>query len=276
MKKLCLLFGIFVTTSTIQAAEFIGIIKPMDDIKVSVPLDGVVQNIYVKEGSYIKKGQKILKLENRLQQLEVNRRKVIWKDKAQLNAAIKNREIHKSLLDSTKELYSQVKAVSHDEIQMLESKYYTLSGDIKMREENEKKEKIEYSIAQNLLSKYTIKSPISGVVIELELQKGEWAKVGKPFIRIVNANSCYIDINIDESDSSRLKVGNKIIFTVKTKSVTAKKEGMITFISSVADMASGLVRIKINFQNVKNRVTPGLSAIISIDDFSDSKSVEIK
>ena len=277
MRKIFLgLMVIVISSLSIEADEFIGIIKPIHDVKVSVPLDGIVESIYVREGSYIKKGQKILKLKNRLQQLELNRRKVIWQDKAQLNAALKNREIQKSLLDSTRELYDQTRAVSQQELQLLESKFHTLNGDIQMRRENEKKEKIEYTIARQLLSKYLISSPISGVVIEMGLQKGEWAKSGKPFVRIVNTNTCFIDINIDEAYSSKLKVGNKINFTVQTKSVIAKKKGKITFISPVADMASGLVRIKIQFPNRKNRVTPGLSATINIDSFSKKDENESK
>jgi RND family efflux transporter MFP subunit len=274
MKKKLLLTTLLLSTLSLKADEFIGIIKPIHDVKISVPLDGIVQSIYVKEGSYVKKGQKILKLENQLQQLEVNRRKIIWKDKAQLNASIENQKIQKRLFNSTKELYEQTRAVSEQEVQLLESKLYTLKGDIAMRKENEKKEKIEYNIAQKLLSKYLIKSPINGVVIEMGLQRGEWAKSGKPFVRIVNTYTCYIDINIDEAYSSKLKVGKKINFTVKTKNVTAKKKGKIIFISPVADMASGLVRIKIEFLNKKNRVTPGLSATINIDAFSKNKRKE--
>ena len=277
MKKKGLLWGLILLSSiVIKADEFIGIIKPIKDIQVSVPIDGIVKNIYVKEGSYIKNDQKILQLESSLQQLEVNRRKVIWKDKAQLNASLKNRTIQKSLLDSTRELYNKTQAVSKDELSMLESKYYTLNGEIKMRQENEKKEKLEYKIAQRLLSQYRLKSPISGVVTELGLEKGEWANRGKPFIRIVDASSCYIDIYIDEAYSSSLKVGNKINFTVKTKSVLANKTAKVTFISPVADMASGLIRIKIQFSNLKNRVTPGLSATINIDKFSKESKKESK
>ena len=275
-RKLLWITLMLLGTLNLNSDEFIGIIKPINDVKVSVPLDGVVESIYVKEGSYVKKGQKVLKLENRLQQLELNRRKIIWKDKAQLNASIKNQEIQEALLASTQELYEQTKAVSQQELQLLESKLYTLKGEIAMRRENEKKEKVEYQIANKLLSKYLIKSPINGVVIEMGLQKGEWAKAGKPFVRIVNEDVCYIDINIDETYSSKLKVGNKIDFTVQTKSVTAKKKGKIIFISPVADMASGLVRIKVEFSNRKNRVTPGLSATINIDKFSKNRVKDLK
>ncbi|CAA6808903.1 MAG: Unknown protein [uncultured Sulfurovum sp.] len=269
MKKLLVI--ILVASIELVAVEFIGIIKPIHNVKISVPLDGVVQKLYVKEGSFVKKNTKILKLDDRLQRLELERRRVIWKDKAQLQAAIKNKKIQKSLLDSTEALYQQSRAVSEQELQLLKSKYHILNGEIKMREENEKKEKIEYSIANSLLSKYTITSPITGIVTEVNLEEGEWAKVGEASVRVVNVNTCFIDINIEEKYSSTLKVGNKINFNVQTNNVSAKKRGKITFISPVADMASGLVRIKIEFSNIKNRITPGLSARINIDSFSDNK-----
>jgi len=253
--------------STMSAEEFIGIIKPLHDVKIGVSLDGIVESILVKEGSLIKEGEELLKLKSELQKLELNRRKVIWKDRSQLNAAVKTRDIQKSLLTSTRKLYNQSKAVSKHELLLQEGKYYTLVGDIKMREENEKKEEIEYKIALEMLKKYTIKSPIDGVITELTLQRGEWAKVGTPYVRIVNSDICYIDINIDELYSSRLKVGDKIDFIVSTKTISADKKGEIIFISPVADMASGLVRIKIKFANIQNHITPGLSATISIDEF---------
>jgi RND family efflux transporter MFP subunit len=266
IKKLYILLCLL-STLPISSEEFIGIIKPLHDIKIAVSLDGIVESILVKEGSIVKEGEDLFTLESQLQELELNRRKVIWKDKSQLNASFKTRDIQKSLLTSTRKLYHQTKAVSKHELQLLESKYYTLIGDIKMRQENEKKEEIEYKIAFEMLEKYTIKSPINGVITELALQRGEWAKVGTPYIRIVNTDSCFIDINIDEVYSSKLTIGDKIDFLVSTKSISADKKGEIIFISPVADMASALVRIKIKFSNIQNRVTPGLSATISIDEF---------
>ena len=269
MKRVLALIGIL----SIQAIaiEFIGIIKPIHNIKVSVPLDGIVEKVYVKEGSMVKKGRKLLRLDDKLQRLELERRRIIWKDKAQLQAALKNKSIQKSLLDSTKELYTKSQAVSKQEVQMLESKYFTLLGEIKMREQNEKKEKVEYKIAKQLLNQYTIVSTINGTVTEINLQKGEWTKTGDATIRIVNADKCFIDINIDERYSSTLKVGNQIDFNVETKNISTKKRGTISFISPMADMASGLVRIKIEFSNTKNRITPGLSAKINIATFSEIK-----
>jgi len=269
MKKRVLWASLLILSSmSIKADEFIGIIKPIHDVKISVPLDGVIKKILLKEGSAVKQKQTILELKNYLQQLEVNRRKIIWKDRSKLNAALKNRKIQKSLLNSTRKLYNQTQSVSRDALQILESKYYILNGEIQMQRENEKKEKVEYQIARQLLSKYTVKSPIKGIVTEVSLQEGEWAKAGKPFIRVVNADVCYIDINIDEAYSSQLKVGNNIDFTVKTKSIMANKKGKVTFISPVADMASGLVRVKIEFSNIKNRIIPGLSATININNLS--------
>lgn len=256
-----------IITLHINAEEFIGIIKPINDVKIGVSLDGIVESLLVKEGSLIKEGDALFKLESQLQKLELNRRQIVWKDRSQLNAALKTRNIQKSLLASTRKLYKQSKAVSKQDLLLQEAKYYTLVGDIKMREKNEKKEEIEYKIAFEMLKKYIIKSPINGIITELALQRGEWAKVGTPYIRIVNSDSCYIDINIDELYSSKLQVGDKIDFIVSTKSISADKKGEIIFISPVADMASALVRIKIKFSNIKNRVTPGLSATISIDNF---------
>ena len=54
------------------------------DISLSVPIDGPISKVYVKEGSVVKKGDKLLKLDDVLQNLEVKRRMLIWKDISKL------------------------------------------------------------------------------------------------------------------------------------------------------------------------------------------------
>lgn len=260
--------SVFVTLlymTTLQSEEYVGIIKPIHDIALSVSLDGKIENIFIKEGSKVEKGDKLLQIDKSLQMLEMKRSEIIWKDKAQLDSAQKTQKILKSLLESTQTLYKKTKSISRDDLQAVEMRYWAQEGEIQARIENEKKEETEYLIAKEKLSKYTIYSPINGTITELKLEEGEWAKAGEPLIRVVNSDICFLEINIDEQYSSSINVGDTLSFNILINDEIQLIEGEITFISPIADHSSGLVRLKVEFDNRTYKVTPGVSVSVNIE-----------
>jgi RND family efflux transporter MFP subunit len=249
----------------LEAQEYIGIIKPIYDVKLSALVEGKIDKLFIKEGDSVKMNDKLLRIDDKLQKLEMNRREIIWKDKAQLSFAKKNSKILKSLLDSTQRLYNQTKAVSRDDLRVLKMKYYTAKGDIQAQIENEKREKIEYEMAKNILSQYTIVSPIDGIVTSIKKQESEWTKTGEVLLRIVNTDLCFLEINVDEKYANKVDKGKFMNFKIalQEKSITIK--GKVIFVSPVADNSSGLVRLKIQFDNRVQHITPGISASINLD-----------
>lgn len=261
--------SIFVTLFSIltilQSEEYVGIIKPINDISLSVSLDGKIEKIFIQEGTQVKKGDKLLEIDKNLQELQMQRSEIIWKDKAQLDSALKTQKILKSLLESTKTLYQKTKSISRDDLQALEMRYWAQEGEIQARIENEKKEETEYLMEKEKLSEYTIYSPINGIITELKLEEGEWARVGDHLIRVVNSDKCFLEINIDEQYSSTISVGEKLSFNLLMSDSVKSIEGEITFISPIADQSSGLVRLKVEFDNREYKVVPGISATVNIE-----------
>ena len=249
----------------IQAQEYIGIIKPIYDIELSALVEGKVEKLFVKEGDRVKKGDKLLKIDDTLQKLEMDRREIIWKDRSQVIFAQKNEKILKSLLSSTRKLYNKTKAVSRDNLRALEMKYYTSQGDVQARIENEKKEKIEYDIAKNVLSQYITLSPIDGIVTKIIRHESEWTKRGEVLFRMVNTDLCFLEINVDERCSKSLKSGDAIEFKIEIEDKIIVVKAEVAFISPVADNSSGLVRLKIEFDNRSSKITPGISASINLE-----------
>jgi RND family efflux transporter MFP subunit len=256
---------IVICSVTLEAQEYIGIIKPIYDIELSSLVEGKIDKLFIKEGDRVKIGNNLIRIDDKLQRLEMDRRKIIWKDTARLSSAKKNSKILKSLLHSTQMLYNKTKAVSRDDLRVLEMKYYTSKGDIQAQIENEKKEKIEYKIAKNILSQYTIVSPIDGIVTTITKQKSEWTKTGEILLRIVNTDLCFLEINVDEKYATKVDKGKFVDFKIALQEKFITIKGKVIFVSPVADNSSGLVRLKIQFDNRVEKITPGISASINLD-----------
>lgn len=269
MKKI-LLFLVFVffgleLNPAIALTTFEGIVKPAHEVELALPLDGIVLKIFVKEGDRVKEGEDLLKLDDTLQKMEVLRRKEIFQDNAELEASKKNFEIVKTILESSRELYAATSSISQVEIQNLEMQSHTLNGKINITKARKKQERIEYEISKEVLARYVLKSPIDGVVSVIKHEAGEWAKTGEMIVTVVDTSVCYVEFHIDENFAHTLKEGKNVSLTVHKGEGTGVIKGKVVFVSPVADNASALLKIKVEFDNANDKVIPGVLANISIE-----------
>lgn len=241
---------------SVYAFGYDGIIHAKNSTKLSLQIDGVIESVFVKEGTKITKDFVVLKLDDSLQKLEVERRKSILDDNSEYESNKKNLVLAKSLFESTKALYEKTASVSKDELNTIEMQYQSLLGKVNSFEARKEQEKVEYNIAKEILSKYQLISPINGIVTSLEVQQGEWAKAGDIQAIVVDNSVCYVELNIDEKTVRRLKSNQRAFIF----SSGYKKQGHITYISPVADKASGLIKVKVEFENLDSSFISGTLA----------------
>ena len=249
----------------VAATMYEGIVMPLHEVELALPLDGVVAKIFVKEGDTIKSGENLLKLDDTLQKLEVERKKAIYEDRSEYEANRETLVILKSLLNSSRQLYEKTSSVSLTEVQNLEMQFYGLQGKINAHEARKKQELLEYEIAQEVLTRYVLKSPINGMVTMIKREEGEWAKAGEMIMTAVDKSVCYVEFNIDERHSRAMKKGKMVSLRVSEGDGPGVKKGVVVFVSPVADKASALVKVRIEFENTTGKVIPGVLAKIASD-----------
>jgi RND family efflux transporter MFP subunit len=255
-------FVLFVVVSGLFGDGLMGIIKPIYEAKISVATDGIVSKIIKQEGTKVKKGDTIIRLDDKLQALDTKRKKIILDDKIKLNSMKESVEILSKILDSKQDLYDKTKSISLNELNNIKMQFIGAKAEYNTTIKDEEKEKIDYQIAIKLLDYYRVKSPVDGIVTKIEPKIGEWVQSGTQVAYIVNTEICFVEIDIDAKTLDRLSVGSKVDVEVEVNNKLIKKEGKVVFISAVADSSSGLIRTKVNFDNKKDKVTPGLQAKI--------------
>lgn len=259
-----LLIVLFFFSFSLASVNYEGIVYSKEEVKLSLPLDGIIRNIYLKDGAKVKKDEVILKLDDSLQKLEVLRKQEILKDDSEYNANKSNLKIVKELYSSTKALYDKTASVSKDELNNLLIQYQNLEGKVNTYASKKKLDELDYNIAKEVLNKYTLKSPIDGMITDLKYNEGEWIKMGEVVLTVVDIDNCYVELNIDEPIARELKQEQKVIVMSNMKNI--KKEGYITYIAPQAESKSALVKIKIRFKNENPKITPGVVAEIIFDE----------
>jgi len=241
-----------------------GVTEPVNKAILSAPVDGTIKEILVKEGDWVNKGDPLIRLYRREQELEVALRYKLWKSKVSLDAA-KLKEKHiLELYSASKKLFDKNHSVSKEELTRLKIQYNQSQLKRIELEIREEQERIQYELAKEQLSKRILISPINAVVTKIYYHKGERSKANQQLIKLVNPKSCYFKCNIEERHASTLRSGKKVQLQIQTGNTSFGTTGEIVYVSPVVDPASGLMKIKAFFDNSNLSIRPGVSGKLII------------
>ena len=226
----------------VDAAETVwceGITQPVLDVTLSVPVAGIITRLKAKEGDFVQTNDLILELDNRLEELEVERRQSILDN-------------HKADWESTRVVFEKSSSVSRDELLKKESDYKVALA--------------EYEEASEQLRRRRLLAPAAGVITEIKLHQGESCAPYEPIVRLVDTRQCYFVSNLEAGSRLQLKPGQKVEIQLEDVAAPLKVPARIVFVSPVVDSASGLQRFKALFDNSNGLVRPGVAGKISLGE----------
>lgn len=259
--------GVLANATAVDNNErFVGVTRASHDIQLVVPVEGVVAKVLVAEGQRVAKGETLLSLDDALQQAEAHRRELIKEDMSRINTLKHNVEIVKSLLDASRALFGESGSISEEEVKKLEMQHISLQGELFSLQAQKKREAVEYQSALQDLQRRTLAAPRAGIVSEILVEAGEWATPQQAVVRLVDPSECYLELHIEERHARAFRAGEDVAVTMAIGAEPQQIPGHILFVAPIADQASGLVRVKIGFNNRDGEVWPGLPASVALPD----------
>ncbi|MFN9710279.1 MAG: efflux RND transporter periplasmic adaptor subunit [Bacteroidota bacterium] len=207
---------------------------------------GVVTELYVKEGDLVKKGQRVLQMDDRLlrQQIKVS--------ETQLGLA-------RELYQRTKNLWEQNIG---SEVQLLQAKTQV--------------EALERSIAtaQEQIRQFAVSSPVEGVVDQVNVKVGELFTGANQLgyqIRVVDNRELKAIVEVPENYMSRVKTGVEVLIEVPDMNKSFKSN--IRRTSQIINPNTRTFTMEATIPG--GEVRPNSVAIIKIKDFSASSAIVI-
>jgi HlyD family secretion protein len=130
------------------------------------------------------------------------------------------------------------------------------------------------SLARTQVANSYIEAPISGVMLEKNLEAGELALPGTPVCKLGDITKAYIKIYLPEREYGRIKLGQKASITVDSYPEKTF-EGTVAVIAGQAEFTPKDVQtkeertklvfaVKINLQNPQGELKPGMPADAAI------------
>jgi RND family efflux transporter MFP subunit len=238
---------------------FTGVTEAVHDVILGLSVSGTIDKILFRKGDRVKANTPILYLQKRKEEIEVQLRKLMWKNTARLDITTIREKKLKEILETNKSLFEKNISISEEELIKLELEYYTAYYTRLELENVKEQEKLAYELAKEALARMTLSAPIDGIITDIVLDEGEIYRGNEPLIRIVNPDLCYFVCDIEDNFSQLFKTGEEVILKFKGENQIEKK-GKIIFVSPVVDPGSNLMKIKVQFDNSDNAVNPGVAA----------------
>lgn len=191
-------------SNTIQASGMLDV-PPTNKVSISAPMQGVVKNTTVLQGSHVSKGEVIAELQHadyiQLQQdyLDYTGRLEFLQSEYNRQADLAGEQVNaQKTAQQAKAAYTSALAKT----QGLKAKLQLIGLDPKQVEKS------------GIQSTIKIKSPISGYVTTVNVNLGSYVTPAEIMFEIVNTEHLHAELTIFEKDIMQIKEGQKVLFTL--------------------------------------------------------------
>ncbi|HLT88361.1 MAG TPA: efflux RND transporter periplasmic adaptor subunit [Sphingobacterium sp.] len=287
-----------------------GKVQPEFEVKLSSEVSGEIIELNVREGQIVKKGDVLCRVKPDLLQSSYDQVvAMVSQQKANLAAAqqmLKQQEASlinaEAIYNRSLELFNK-KVISASEMDKARADYEVARATVESQRQQVEASRfgVNQSQAQlqeagNSLSRTTIYAPADGVVSLLSIELGERVvgtaqMAGTEIMRIANMTTMEVNVEVNENDINRVRVGNEA--TIEVDAFQGRKfKGVVTEISSsstsagsetVATTAEQVtnfnVKVRIETSSYEDLIDednknsspfrPGLSATVQIHTKSD-------
>ncbi len=156
---------------------------------------------------------------------------------------------HKDLL-RTQQLFKATKSVSKEELEEKQALHDVA--------------KAEHDLAVEQLRLREIAAPFAGQINNLfDLEVGESIQIQDPLVQLVDTSQCQFVGHVDAILSGGLGAGIDVVVEIPTAAEKIVVQAKVSFVSPIADPASGLLRVRAVFDNPDGNIRPGLAATMT-------------
>jgi len=237
-------------------------IRGQEDIEIKPRVDGHIEAIYVDEGSAVRAGQALFKINSpSSEQALTSARATVNSEKARVNTAKVDVERYRPLAEKG--------IVSEVQLQTYENAYQTALASLEQAEATLKN-------AQATMSWTTVTSPVDGVVGSIPYRKGSLVNSSNTLTSIANTGNVYAYFSLNErklmdfmdgvegsTQSEKIKNMPSVSLILSDGSVYEEK-GRIETITGTVDITTGSANFRAEFPNKSGKLRSGTSGKVII------------
>jgi len=240
------IFPVEVTKATRQdithKLESVGTFFPDEEVTLSAKTAGQIKELYIDEGSYVKKEELLLEIDSEKISMEVKESEAMLKE---ASARLANSVI---TLERKQKLLSDGVIGQHD--------FDDARTKVSLHQAMVEKIKATLNRNKKSLKDTRILSPTEGIISERIVSVGEYVKIAADLFKIVDLNPLKLSFTLPEKHAGEVRKDQEVeIIASPYPSETFK--GKIYFISPNVDRETRTFEVKARVDNSDFRLKPG-------------------
>jgi len=245
-------------------------------VDISANVMGQIVNLAVREGDRVRKNQFLLQIDRTQLKAQTSG------SEAALAALLADREASRTSFAQTEADFARAeknyreKIVSEAEFQRERSLRDGAQATLAGVERRIEQARAGLEASRDSLSKTTIRSPIDGIVTALPVEEGEIAVIGTmnnagtKLLTVSDMSEVEADMQVDETDVPRVKLGQKASITVdafagKTFDGIISEIGSSPIVKAGSSQEAVEFSVKIAFKSPPEGIRPGYSVSAEIE-----------
>ncbi|HEY3967493.1 MAG TPA: efflux RND transporter periplasmic adaptor subunit [Planctomycetaceae bacterium] len=252
----------------------------IEEVEIPAKVEGVLSSIDVKEGDMVESQAVLARIEDGEARLTHDRAAIEFEiarkqAKNDLKVRISKKAADVARTELRRGLDSNAvkkNAVSEAEIDRLrlaadktELEIEQAVHEQETAELTSRLKETEMKLAQQAVDRRAIVSPISGMVVQVNSQRGEWVPAGKTVVRVLRLDRLRVEGFVQSKHLNGNLVGRKATLTVDLPDQPAREFiGTVVFVSPEIDPVNQTVRVWAEIDNSELLLRPGLRGKVTI------------
>lgn len=217
------------STSGVVRNTYPGYLEEGQSVELAFKYGGMLERIYVKEGSRVTKGQQLARVSS-----------------PTMESTLRSAQ---ATLNQAQDAFDRLQKV-HDNGSLPEIKW-------KEMEANLEKAQAAYDLANAMMAENVIRAPFSGTIAAVNAETGENLPPMKPVMRIINAESLSVKISIPEDEISRIHIGDQADIVIPALD-DRHYSGQVTEKSMTSSLLTHSYPVKVLIEKPDKELVPGM------------------
>ena len=236
------------------------VIEPRKSVKIGSRVAGILSEVKVDRGDVVKKGQVIGRLRSEVERANVELARALAGSETRIKASQSQVDFERRRQERNQKLYKK-KVISGESIDRVETELALREQELVAAKEAARISVLELMRAQAILDIRTIRSPISGIVVERSLSAGEFVLNEGHLVTVAQVDPLNVEVYVPIRLFPEIKVG-MAAKVMPEEPVGGELDAKVTVVDRVFDAASGTFGVRLTLPNSKYRIPAGLRCLV--------------
>jgi RND family efflux transporter MFP subunit len=228
-----------------EELPLVATIEPIRLSELSPKIDGVIAEVFVQEGDWVKAGDKILSLDPVIAEIEVNSAKAkVSEAHARHKDALRQKKEHLKLIKH--------KAVSSTSMASALADEEAASAVISLQQ-------AELERYKEILSRHVLTAPFSGIISNKLIEAGEWVKADSTVVTLVSLDQVRLRASLPQRYFGQIELDSPARISLNAlpgETIIGEAVKLV----AMGNQSTRSFPILIELDNTQHRLAPGMSA----------------